>query len=259
MRYVVIPKESAIAIALWIVHTYALDAAGCAPILAVLSPEKRCGKTLLLGLLIPLVRRPLPASNTTPAVVFRAIEQWSPTLLVDEADSFLEAREELRGVLNSGHTRTTAYVLRTAGDDHEPRAFSTWCAKAIAMIGRLPATLEDHSLVIPMKRRKPGEKVKRFRLRKVGPAPEILRRKTHRWAQDNMEMLKDADPEVPEELNDRAQDNWRPLLAIADLTGGPWAAAARKAALKLSGSDSAEARSLPQIQSHLKPLREMLV
>ena len=41
-------------------------------------------------------------------------------------------------------------------------------------------------------------------------------------------------PSLPEQLNDRAADNWHPLLAIADLAGGDWPALARRAALALS-------------------------
>src|SRR5262249_43822476 len=52
---------------------------------------------------------------------------------------------------------------------------------------------------------------------------------------DNLDKLIDPDPEVPEALNDRAADNWRPLLAIADLAGGEWPDRARAAALTLSG------------------------
>jgi hypothetical protein len=90
----------------------------------------------VLGALVP---KPLPASNITPAALFRAVEHFSPTLLVDEADTFLYGeREELRGVLNSGHTRALAYVVRTVGDEHEPRKFSTWAPKALALIGKLP-------------------------------------------------------------------------------------------------------------------------
>jgi type I restriction enzyme S subunit len=33
-----------------------------------------------------------------------------------------------------------AFVIRTVGDGHEPRRFSTWGAKAIALIGKLPDT-----------------------------------------------------------------------------------------------------------------------
>ena len=69
-------------------------------------------------------------------------------MLIDEADSFLRNSDELRGVLNSGHTRDSAFVIRTVGEDHEPRRFSTWGAKAIALIGKLPDTLADRSIEV---------------------------------------------------------------------------------------------------------------
>jgi len=56
-------------------------------------------------------------------------------------------------------------------------------------------------------------------------------------AQDNFDKLVDPDPAVPEVLNDRAADNWRPLLAIADLAGGTWPEDARRAASTLSGEE----------------------
>jgi putative DNA primase/helicase len=57
-------------------------------------------------------------------------------------------------------------------------------------------------------------------------------------------MLRTARPALPEALNDRAQDNWEPLLAIADLAGGDWPKAARDAALKLSGDAETGTSSL---------------
>jgi hypothetical protein len=68
------------------------------------------------------------------------VEIQHPTLLIDEADTFLSENEELRGILNSGHRRGGS-VIRTVGEDFEPRAFSTYSACAIALIGKLPATL----------------------------------------------------------------------------------------------------------------------
>src|SRR5262249_46023503 len=61
------------------------------------------------------------------------------------------------------------------------------------------------------------------------------RRKAARWAADNFARLTDPDPAIPETLNDRAADNWRPLLAIADLAGDVWSRRARDAACLLSG------------------------
>jgi putative DNA primase/helicase len=65
--------------------------------------------------------------------------------------------EALRGVINSGHTKTQAYVVRCDGDANEPVKFTTWAAKAIAMIGQLPGTIEDRSIVVSLKRKLPSE------------------------------------------------------------------------------------------------------
>jgi putative DNA primase/helicase len=245
-RYVVLPPGAATAIPLWIVHTYTQDAATTSPILALTSPEKRCGKTSLLAVLQSLVLKPLPSSNVTVAALFRSAEKWTPTLLIDEADSFLRSSDDLRGICNSGHTKTSAFVLRTVGDDHEPRRFKTWCPKAIALIGQLPDTLTDRSIEIPMRRKTTGERVERLNpnsLRDLGD----IRKKIARWAQDTAPLLETADPEIPDGLHDREADNFRPLLAIADAGGGVWPERARRAALVLSGvrsDDGESARTL---------------
>jgi len=234
-RFLVLVDGAAIALALWILHAYTLRATYVSPILAVISPEKRCGKTTLLSLLRALTPKPLPASNITPAALFRTVDEHTPTLLIDEADSFLASNDELRGILNSGHMRSTAVVIRTVGDSHESKLFTTWCAKAIALIGRLPGTLEDRSIVIPMRRRAPGETVERLRQERIDGEVACLRSRAARWAQDSADQLRTAEPAVPSELHDRAQDNWRPLLAIAEAVGGDWPEQARRAALLLNG------------------------
>jgi putative DNA primase/helicase len=132
-------------------------------------------------------------SNISPAALFRAVEKFSPTLLIDEADTVTRDNEELRCILNSSHTRDAAYVVRTAGEDHEPRRFSTWSAKAVALIGRLPETLADRSIIVPMRRRAPSEQIERLRLDRPGILIELHRRAA-RWAADHLDDLRDADP-----------------------------------------------------------------
>ena len=238
-RYVVLPYGGATAAALWVMHAHAHDASEVSPILAISSPEKRCGKTTLLHLLGALVPRTLPASNITAAALFRAVEKFHPTILVDEADTFLRDNEELRGVLNSGHARASAVVVRCAEPDWEPHAFSTWAPKAIALIGNLPSTLEDRSILLRLRRRAPDEPIERLRLDRLGEL-EPLRRQAARWARDHMRVLSVADPETPSELHDRAADNWRCLLAIADSAGGTWPQRARTAARTLAGLEAGD-------------------
>ena len=102
-RYVIMDEQARYSAALWIVHTYLLDAFMISPRLAVRSPMKRCGKTTLLDVLGCLVMKALPTANVSAAAVFRVVEGYRPCLLVDEADTFLAESDDLRGVLNSGH------------------------------------------------------------------------------------------------------------------------------------------------------------
>lgn len=233
-RFMVLPEHAAEAVALWVMFAHAHDAAEHSPILAIESPEKRCGKTTLLNIISKLVPVPFPAANITTAAIFRSIEKYKPTLLLDEVETFIRDKEEMRGVLNSGFTRESAIVVRTVGDAHDPQPFNTWCPKVGALIGKLPETLQDRAIVLVLRRSLPSEKPERFTRRHHNELHE-LRAKATRWAIDNIETLRDVEPSMPNGLGDRAEDAWRPLLAIADLAGGPWPGLARKAALYLSG------------------------
>ncbi len=237
--HVVMAPVAADAVALWVLHSHAHDSATVSPLLSITSPQKRCGKTTLLSLLQAIVRRPLPASNITAAALFRAVEKWRPTVLVDEADTFLRESDELRGVLNSGHNRAGAYVIRTVGDDHDPRAFSTWAPKAIALIGNMPGTLADRSVAVALRRKTADEKAQPLRLDRLD-ALAALPQQCIRWAEDNRDRLRRADPAIPQGLHDRAADNWRALFAIADVAGGDWPERARRAAVSLLDDDAAE-------------------
>src|SRR5262249_8887595 len=147
--------------------------------LGVRSPTKQCGKTTLLDVIGRLVLRPLPTANVTAAAIFRVVEGHRPTLLVDEVDTFLHENDELRGILNSGH-RKGGTVLRTVGDDFEVRAFGTYAAVAIALIGALPDTLHDRAVTVDLKRRLPSEKVDPFRPDRANNL-DVLARKAARW------------------------------------------------------------------------------
>jgi hypothetical protein len=109
-----------------------------------------------------------------------------------------------------------------------------------------------------MKRKKPNERVAKLRGRDTDEFLE-LRRKARRWADDNVAALKEACPSIPEVLNDRAADNWEPLLAIADLAGNEWPRLARTAAVKLSadsevGAESDKVRLLADIRAIFEEL-----
>jgi len=248
-RYVAIRSEQAVALALFVAHTHAFDAADATPYISITSAEKRSGKTLLLEVLEPLVARPWLTGRVTAAVLVRKVDAETPTLLLDESDAAFKGdqdyAETLRGVLNTGYRRGGSYSACVGqGANIAYKDFQTFGAKAIAGIGRLPDTVADRSIKIELKRKAPDEWVERYRRRKVVPLATRLRERLESWAAAHVGALRDAEPTLPDALDDRACDVWEPLLAIADLAGGDWPERARSAALALSAGVEREDDSL---------------
>ena len=243
-RHAILPEGAADALALWTLFTYTFEAAYIAPSLGITSATKRCGKTTVLSLLAAVVRKALPTSNISPAGVFRCIEAFSPTLLMDEAETFINTgNEDLRGILNSGHTKSMARIIRCTGEDFAPTVFSTWCPKVFGLIGSLPSTLEDRSILIRMRRQTGFVKAERMRPQVLNEVARTMQAQMMRWAKDHLHLLKDVEPAIPGVLHDRAADNWTPLLAIADCVAGAWPSRAREAAVALhkqSGQDDGD-------------------
>ena len=241
-RHVFLPAAAPDALAVWTVHTHCFALFRHSPRIAIISPEKRCGKTTLLDALGMVVCKPLPTSSVTAAAVFRAIEAVRPTLLVDEADRFLAGNEELIAVINSGH-KIDGQVLRCVGDDFEVRSFAVYSPAAIAAIKRLPDTILDRALVIRMiramrsERRAPLDEDAEREARDLG-------RRCARWVQDNAEALRQCRPTMPPALFNRAADNWRCLFAIAEIAGGEWPARIAAASAALVPDDDADGRGI---------------
>jgi putative DNA primase/helicase len=242
-QYIVLPWECAVTISLWVMLSYCYEDFRVLPLLAFTSPEKRCGKTRSLELLSGLVNRAFSSSNLTPATLYRVIEKCKPTLLVDELDTFLPRNDELRGVLNCGHSRKNAFISRCNAETNEPERFNCFGPKAVALIGKLPPTLEDRSLTICLKRKLASERVKPLSLDFDDQARE-LRQKCLKWSLDNEQQLKLCRPEMPRIENDRALDNWTPLFAIAEVVGGRWPEEVKKAMLALEASKTDESAKI---------------
>jgi hypothetical protein len=247
-RFVVLSETQADALALFVAHTHAIEAAETTPYLAISSAEKKSGKSRLgLEVLELLVREPLASMNISDAALFRAIEDLSPTLLLDEADAVFKAREreELRGLLNAGYRRG-AVAYRMGGKNRsELQLFKVFSAKVFIGIGDfLPDTLIDRSIPIRLERRTREEPIERFHRRDVAPKGEMLRDSFADWLEPQTDYLHGMRPDLPDELDDRAQDMWEPLLAIADLAEGDSPERARRAAVALSAGDEREDASM---------------
>lgn len=233
--YVIADKETLHAAALWVAMTWLVDYATVLPLAIITAPERGCGKTTLLSTMGKMAYKPVTASSISPAAMFRTIEAYQPTLLLDETDATFKDNEELRGIVNSGHTRDAAFVIRTHGDDHEPKIFSTWGAKVLCGIGRIPETLESRAIILKLRRKTKGEGVSNLRHAPNSVFAQIQSRLA-RWAMDNATQFGESRP-VMDGLTNRNADNYEPLLAIAMLAGDEWVNRIKAAALKLTAFD----------------------
>ena len=134
--YLVISDAAADTIALWVLHTWIVNAFTMSPRLAIVSPTKGCGKTTVLRLLAQWhdAKR---AGSISPPALFRAVEQFQPTVLLDETEKYVEHGGDLHALLNEGHCKGGS-VWRVLGEKRELREFSVFGPLAFARNGRLP-------------------------------------------------------------------------------------------------------------------------
>ncbi|MDX6591610.1 MAG: hypothetical protein QOJ13_806 [Gaiellales bacterium] len=249
-RYLVLGDDEAVTVCLWIAHTHAFDAADITPYLWVSSAERESGKSLLLDFLEVMASNPWRAVTPSEAVTFRKIEADAPTLLLDEVDAIFSnshvaaQHEGLRALLNAGFRRRGSTIPRCIGDRTiKVQDFNTFCPKAIAGIGRLPDTVASRSIRIRLQRKLKRDHVERWRERQVPAAAVPLQAALAHHLDLAVPAIERADVKLPDELNDRAQDAWEPLLAVASVAGGEWPSRARAAALALTATASDEDES----------------
>jgi Protein of unknown function (DUF3631)/CHC2 zinc finger len=234
-RHVVCSHDDALTIALWNALAWVHDdVAVHSPMLAIISAEPECGKSTTMGLISFLLPRCIASVDISEAALYRAIRKWQPSFAIDEFDKALVSDDKagLCAVINSGHVKGSG-VIRCIGDDRTPELFSTFCPKAIGMIGRrLPDATRTRCITVELRRKKHGERVEKFKHEDDAGLGD-LRRRLARWAIDNADKLRAAEPLMPAGMENRVADNWLLQFRIADLCGEDWGEQARAAALAL--------------------------
>ncbi|MGO9079559.1 MAG: DUF3631 domain-containing protein [Streptosporangiaceae bacterium] len=254
-KYLVFPSEAAAyAVTLYAAATHAAAELEFATRLVIKSPVRRCGKSRLLDVLAGLVHRPLITANMSAASFVRAINPADPPVsMLDEMDTIFgralkgdEKAEHLRGIINAGFGRNRPYVRYNAARGVN-EDFPTFAFAVLAGIGDLPDTIEDRAVIVTLRRKLPGEQVSKYRIRRDEPAVKAVGERLADWIAGCAKKLGDAEPAMPAGLNDRAEDAWESLLAVAEEAGGHWPARAAVAAAALAGDaeeDAAEGMRL---------------
>ena len=82
-------------IALWIVFSWIHEeVATHSPILLVTSAEPESGKTTLLSIVSYLAPRAIASVEISGAALYRSIQLWRPSFIVDEFDSVLSGTDD---------------------------------------------------------------------------------------------------------------------------------------------------------------------
>jgi hypothetical protein len=257
--------DQAAAVALFVAHVYAIDAAPAAAYLRVTSAVEESGKSTLLEVLRELLgSHAIGGESITPSAVFRTRDKIGPVaLLLDEIDNTLRDRKDdgardLLAVVNAGYRRA-ATAWRVVGREHEPRQFRAFGPCVITGLGTLAATTESRCIPIVLERKDRGSGERWLPFRLAGEISTLVER-LEAWAtrSDVLDTLRAANPLIPPELRDRQAETWWGLLAIADAAGEPWSIRARAAAVSLhTGRDAEDSMSLSVLLlSHIRRVFE---
>ncbi|TWO73025.1 DUF3631 domain-containing protein [Caenimonas sedimenti] len=232
-RHTALPFHSICAVALWALATHFVALFSIAPILALISLTRRCGKSITIDAFHRFAWRPELTSDITPATLFRLCAK-KVTMFLDEADQYLRrAGNQLVVVLNAGHSRIAPKVMRVIGGREQ--SFTAFGFKCIAAID-LPPTVMDRAIVITLVRKLVTEKVESYTPSENDDVV-ALRAQIEAFTFDYWDKMKAAKPHTPNLSNDRAAQNWVPLLVVASSAGSAWVKNAAEAAVALTPSD----------------------
>ena len=131
-----------------------------------------------------------------------------------------EKNAGLLSLINAGFQRNSIVPRMEAhGKSFIVNYFDTYSPKVLAGINSVVDTIEDLSFRILMARKRKGEQVNRFNLKKCESSLTVLRDDLHLWALRNATKVAVEYETINsnaslEGLDDRAKDIWEPLLAI---------------------------------------------
>lgn len=233
--------NEAVAVALWVMHTYIVNEFDSTPRLTIRAPQKQSGKTRLIECLKELCHCPMMTVGITTSGLFRSIDQSQVTVLLDEADTVSTGstsdHKELQGAIDTGHRKGSVYT-RCQGAELVPTPFKVFCPVAIAGIGNPPDPILDRSIIVNQRRRTRSEIVQPWRIAAGTKRAKPIVARLTQWAEIIHKQI--DEPTMPDGIVDRPADVWAPLLSIAELAGDEWRSSARAACLAMTGAWAAE-------------------
>jgi putative DNA primase/helicase len=238
-RYVVASDSDLATMALWCCHAHLvhhrLVKLTVSPRLGIQARDYGSGKTVTLECIGCLVPNATMASNITASNLFRTIAAEHPTLLLDEVHLLLHSNRnpDLLQIMNASHRRKSAKIRSSEplpNGGWQPVEYDVWCTMVLASVCELPRDQQERSVVINLSKAL-GEDVPEHLEDGTSPELELLYTKLVVWAADLEELPRPPMPEILRRQHGRIGDNWRPLLAVAQIAGEQWPQRALDAAL----------------------------
>ncbi|MBL8311224.1 MAG: hypothetical protein JNL19_12420 [Burkholderiales bacterium] len=136
-RYVTLSPDALITAVSYVLLTWLFDVFEEVPYIRFLG-DLGSGKTRALKVIGGITNKPFLASAaSTISPIFYALDQFAPTLLLDEADlRWSDASNEFVKVLNNGNGKSLSVLrqsVQSKKGDFEPRAFRVYGPKILAM------------------------------------------------------------------------------------------------------------------------------
>ena len=240
-RFVACKPWQAAIVSLYVAHTYVIRSlpARYTPYLYITAPTPESGKTVLLEVVDQMVVGKTHQQLTPPAL--REESGKGGVVLLDECDQWLQGRNELISLLNSGYEKETTASLMQAEADGQAVNYVTktrdlFSSKVLAGIGEfLPPTTASRSLRINLLRAGADSSIQRFTAEARDDLRTRMRPMLQAWANGLSDLDKIARPLQPDFLSNRYFDCAEPLLMVADQVGGEWPALALNALAELYG------------------------
>ena len=141
-RFIAYPNEHArVAHTLWIAHTHLIDAFYTTPRLAILSAERRCGKTTLVRITKLLAQNAISIVSPSPAALYTLIEYSDvlPTLLLDEIDRTYERKEtaDMTAIVDSGFQADQTVPRVSLEPKRHVEYFKVFCPMLLALLWQI--------------------------------------------------------------------------------------------------------------------------
>jgi len=194
----------------WVMATWRIEDTNYAPILYITAPKGHA-KTWLCDMIRQMTHRPILASIATKAAMLRAINGSDATLILDEAEAYINPEDkfggdmELMACINAGVQR--GYPALLCNEDNEPMFLDAFGYKVIASRKDIFETIADRSIQIIL-----PKAPKRYpRLTKE--EAEEIRAKLHQYMIDCLARRQPLTEDIVTQ-DPRLADVLEPLIAI---------------------------------------------